>query len=333
VLKTQLHSNKLSQLKHHDWQDCEDILTGDFFGAIDYLPRQPYLHDFLRSVELLNEKNGRFELDRVDWDEVEMLFWPHGPGHDDLTEPDVVLVSNRWIIVVEVKLNSGLGDSQPWREYQFGQQFAEDRGLAGNAVHYVILSRETLTRTKTFAGLESKRRVELESRTLWIRWSDVLSLVDGWLRRRGEGAWQAAKNNIRMLEDLHRAIRRRRTLSFCGFGFPQQRDVHRPSPPTFCPPLFKGFLRKTSARCDLQCSGGFFTTFKGFCYETCASKATSMEFVWLRRFEGFVQSMERAKAPSESIFCSDVFRGWVSNAPVCVVSTTLGLHKKDMARK
>ena len=115
VLKTQLHSKlNLSHLRR--WQDSEDILTGDFFGALDYLPRQPYLREFLERVEHLNERVGWFELDRVDWEKVEMLFWQRCPGHDDSTEPDVVLVSNRWVIVVEVKLGSGFGESQPWRE-------------------------------------------------------------------------------------------------------------------------------------------------------------------------------------------------------------------------
>ena len=133
MLKAQLHSKlfKLQDLIKREgliqtslggdsgrggWQDIEDVLTGDFFGVLDYLPRQPYLRHFLERVEVLNDKRGRFELDRVDWEKVEMLFWPRCPGHDDATEPDVVLVSDRWIIVVEVKLESPLGKSQPWRE-------------------------------------------------------------------------------------------------------------------------------------------------------------------------------------------------------------------------
>ena len=45
MLKTQLHSKlNLSHLRR--WQDSEDILTSDFFGVLDYLPRQPYLRDF-----------------------------------------------------------------------------------------------------------------------------------------------------------------------------------------------------------------------------------------------------------------------------------------------
>lgn len=39
MLKAQLRS-KIYALAS-EWQEMEDILTGDFFGALDYPPRQP----------------------------------------------------------------------------------------------------------------------------------------------------------------------------------------------------------------------------------------------------------------------------------------------------
>ena len=201
MLKTQLHS-KLNLSHLCRWQDSEDILTGDFFGVLDYLPRQPYLRDFLECVEILNDKRGRFELAQVDWEKVEMLFWTRCPGQDESTEPDVVLVSNRWVIVVEVKLGSGFGKNQPWREYQFGRQTAENRGLSREAVHYVIVSRARISGAQVFGGLVAHQQSELELRTLWFRWLDAVTLLDGWLRRHGEGERRTAENEIRMLDDL-----------------------------------------------------------------------------------------------------------------------------------
>jgi len=201
VLKTQLHSKlNLSHLSR--WQDSEDILTGDFFGTLDYLPRQPYLFGFLENVEHLNEGEGRFELDRVDWEKVEMFFWPRCAEHDDSTEPDVVLVSNRWVIVVEAKLGSGFGEKQPWREFLVGRQIAENRGLSRDAVHYVVVSRAVLHGAQVFDGLAVHQRTELEPRTLWFRWLDAQKLDEGWLRWHDVGEWQAAANEARMLGDL-----------------------------------------------------------------------------------------------------------------------------------
>src|SRR5687767_3326098 len=103
MLKTQLGSRKIAQLTR-DWQTLEDILTGDFFGVLDYLSREPYLQTFLEQIEQLNNRVGCLDLARINWHEVQMMFWTRRAGHEDMTEPDVVLVSDRWVIVVEVKL-------------------------------------------------------------------------------------------------------------------------------------------------------------------------------------------------------------------------------------
>jgi hypothetical protein len=282
-------------------------------------------------VEDRNEKRGRFELDQVDWENLDMLFWQRCPGHDDSTEPDVVLVSNQWVIVVEVKLGSGLGESQPWREYQFGQQMARNRHLAPDAVHYVIVSREILNRTQVFGGLAADERAVLEPRTLWFRWLDAVTLVDGWLRQHGAGERQVAKNETRMLEDLLGALRRRRTLSFCGFSFTYHQPVRKSPQRIFCPPLFKGFFCNEFApfaKFDSPPSIGFLVRFQGFFRETCLP-VMRMESVWLHRFQGFVRSAKPTNAPSGSIFCSGGFKGFLNDAPRCVVSATMaGLNKK-----
>jgi hypothetical protein len=52
MLKAQLRS-KIGALGP-DGQDIEDILTGDFFGALDHLPRKPYLRCVQPSVAKLS---------------------------------------------------------------------------------------------------------------------------------------------------------------------------------------------------------------------------------------------------------------------------------------
>ena len=136
MLKAELRA-KMFQLDP-DWAKVEDILTGDFFGALDYLPRNPFLSCFLERVVALNETARTPELSQVDWSNVKLLFWPRVQLDEEQVEPDVVVVSNRWTIVIEVKLDSGLGVRQPWREYQAGQSIARKHGLPSHAVYYLV---------------------------------------------------------------------------------------------------------------------------------------------------------------------------------------------------
>ena len=127
MLKAELRA-KMFQLDP-GWASVEDILTGDFFGALDYLPRVPFLSRFLERVVALNETPRSPELSEVDWSKVTLLFWPRVQLGEEQVEPDVVIVSDRWTIVIEVKLDSGLGVHQPWREYQAGLSIAHRHGV------------------------------------------------------------------------------------------------------------------------------------------------------------------------------------------------------------
>jgi hypothetical protein len=96
MLKIQLGS-KIFQLDL-DWRDKEDILTGDYFGVLDYLPRPTFLKSFFESVLSLNPSVA-LSLDDVDWPQVELDFWLQQTTGQEDTEPDVVIVSNRWVVV------------------------------------------------------------------------------------------------------------------------------------------------------------------------------------------------------------------------------------------
>lgn len=136
MLKAQLKS-KIFQLDSK-WRDIEDILTGDFFGILDYLPRKPYLSDFLSYLCKLNSTVQTPDILGVDWKKIEFIFWPMTYAEDENTEPDLVLVSNKWVLVIEVKLESGLGDTQPWREYTVGQSIAKEYHLPKKSVYYLF---------------------------------------------------------------------------------------------------------------------------------------------------------------------------------------------------
>ncbi|MBM4026672.1 MAG: hypothetical protein FJ280_14910, partial [Planctomycetes bacterium] len=129
VLPSKLHETVLDG-PQSTWRDVEDILTSDFFGVLDYLPRKPFLASFVAHVALLNPQVETPAVDGIDWDASYFLFWPRIPMRGENTEPDVVIVTGKWVLVIEVKLDSALGTDQPQREFAVGKILAEDRGLS-----------------------------------------------------------------------------------------------------------------------------------------------------------------------------------------------------------
>ena len=84
MLKTQL-SSKLFPL-YARWGEVEDILTGDYFGALDYLPRRPFLAEFITHITRLNHGIQLPCMEDVDWDGIEFRFWPMISTKDETAE-------------------------------------------------------------------------------------------------------------------------------------------------------------------------------------------------------------------------------------------------------
>lgn len=215
------------------WWQLEDLLTSEFWGVLDYLPRRPYLRDFIQHARNLNS-NIRIDLELSDkeWDEVELLFWPRWTVSENPTEPDVVVISSRWIIVVEVKLHSGLRGDQIRRELLVGVAIARERNIPIQSVYILV---QTLAAPDLSAGFYRADNGKTEEmRMLYIRWSDILEIMEAW-RRNPEGL--AAK---RIIDDLVTSLRRRRSLAFSGFRIRGHGCVRLPT--HFFSNVFRGFL-------------------------------------------------------------------------------------------
>lgn len=245
MLKAQLRS-KIGVLGS-EWQDIEDILTGDFFGALDYLPRQPFLPSFIRWIAEFNADTSQPSCHDVDWDAVEFIFWPMLAGDDESAEPDVVIVSNRWVLVVEVKLDSGLGADQPWREYCVGREIALSRGLSEDSVFYLLVTRHRLNVAGTFASSATQQRHDLLTKTSHLLWHQAVALIERWLKY-GPMQSTLGPEQERLLLDLLGALRRRRSIAFSGFAFVNQDAVFVVGDKLFCPERFSGFLRDGYSR-------------------------------------------------------------------------------------
>lgn len=300
VLKTQLHS-KIFQIDPA-WREKEDILTGDFFGILDYLPRDIYLQEFILYVVALNPNVQTPCCDGVDWDETEIQFWPHVYGDEENAEPDIVIISNKWVLVLEIKLQSGLGDAQPWREYLIGRKIAEDKGLSSDSVYYLLVAQEHLDISQTFKSTQNKQCKELCARSAYLKWHEAVSLIDLWLRKGVSGERIVASNHHRMLSDLFRALKRRRAITFSGFSFENIGFVGKTLNSFFCPPRFIGYLQNIPQTEPTHDSIFFKQKFKGF-GSYVQKKCSTYSFIFFNKmFKGFAQKDTDIKPASNSLF-------------------------------
>ena len=337
MLKAQLKS-KIFQIGPK-WRENEDILTGDFFGALDYLPRNPYLYKFISYIASLNPNVQAPSTDGVDWDNTKIRFWPRTFSDEEDTEPDIVIVSNKWILVIEVKLQSTFGDNQPWREYVVGRKIAEEHSIPVDSVYYLVLARKRLNIAPTFKADEIEQLNELAARTHYLKWHEVVSLVELWLR--GASAEHALlAEHKRMLTDLFNAMRKRRAIAFSGFAFANIAPTAIAAGSIFCPPRFTGFqyqapeTQPTEETIFLSsCHIGFVTRCPEVCFLerpiflgnrfdgfiACCTEVNVLDrLVFLgSQFDGFVRKFQTMTRTQESVFLDLRFTGFLKTVPTC----------------
>lgn len=310
MLKIQLGS-KIFQLDL-DWRDKEDILTGDYFGVLDYLPRTTFLKCFFESLRALNPSIA-LPLDGIDWPQVEFDFWPQQTAGQEDTEPDVVIVSNRWVVVVEVKLNSGLQPRQAIREYLVGKKIARERDIASTNVFFLLVSRTTLALGDGLTSRDASLHRELAAHALYLPWFRAYGIVDEWLNA-GVQDVNAAPEHRRLLDDLLAAMRYRHALGFSHFTFPNQRRVPEVARPFFLRTAFGGFMDSASVSSRPAL---FFmpTRFGGFMHR--ASRRTDPWWPWNPRTSTGFQHMASKVSAMARFIQGMGFHGFLGSAPVC----------------
>jgi len=307
LLKVQLQS-KISQLDP-SWRQLEDILTGDFFGVLDYLPRAPYLRDFIAFVSSMNPDAQKPLLHGVDWENVEIIFWPRVFVDGQNTEPDIVIISNIWVLVIEVKLGSSFGNNQPWREYLVGCQIAQERNIPSNLVYYTVLARNHLNIKSTFKADDILQLTKLQTVTSYVKWHEAVALIEIWLRK-------ATAEHKRMLADLFKAMKKRRAIAFSGFKFVNAASVTTAEISFFCPPRFTGFLSEIPETNQIEDSLFLHNNDMGF-IENCPVVMAPEEQIFLKQdFRGFGNNFSDVVQPKhQSMFYSKCFYGFGSNFP------------------
>lgn len=239
----------------------EDLLTADVFGAMKYLPREPYLAFVLKAIAERNPHAEEFLaslpkiLSRAE--ELKFSFWPSYPTPQgipgSMTEPDVELCSSDALLLFEAKLHSPFGDNQILRELAVALEQANGREpflvlvtLGGRAPLFRVAGRK-LTPTQYVAhtcptvssqSLADRLRAN-RNRVLWISWRGIVGALEA---ARAEHRRQPVGNTaeLRMaddiLGDLLELTRMRGISTFRGVGLGSVRPP-RPLPPIRLPGL------------------------------------------------------------------------------------------------
>ena len=170
---------------------------------------------------------------------------------------------------------------------------------------------------QTFADHELEKREELLSRTLYLCWWQAAALIGSWHAGQIEGPSLEA-GQTRLMEDLAASLRRRRSILFAGFTFPDITNVVQRLAGVFCPPVFVGFLRSPIVRVSAPSPRVFLNRFYGF-----LKRVGSTAFggsMHLSQFRGFAKKTPTVYAPSSPIFASTPFNSFLHNAPASLAT-------------
>lgn len=106
---------------HFEIEGKEDILTGNFFGALSYTERfGDMLGPILRKVNFGIEPNAQYSSDLASidrFDQYEIKFWEKFDWLKGKKEPDLLLEFQDFVICIEVKYHSGLSGSDQLATY------------------------------------------------------------------------------------------------------------------------------------------------------------------------------------------------------------------------
>jgi hypothetical protein len=300
MLKTQLHS-KIFQYSS-EWRDIEDILTGDYFGVLDYLPRKPYLESFIKQLLYLNSDVSFPGLETVDWDQVELQFWPMKTTDEANAEPDLIILSDKWVIIVEVKLNSGLGNRQLWREHHVGQSIGAENNISSEYVYCLLLTRNRIKEAEVFYGLKTEQRALLSPKVIYLLWHEAAAIFESWSRY-GISNVPLMSEHHRMITDLLNSLRKRRNLLFSGFVFHHMEQSQTFQSRIFSPELFNGFLKNIPTVNKLDYSL-ITNEFRGFC--TNSRNCERLLEYWSNlQFIGFQNSPKKCNLLNMKFFTGD----------------------------
>ena len=194
----------IAEIYHKFSTDLEDVLTGDFFGAMRYMPFNRGLNQIFKNYVVSEDPQVTHILSNAADDDFNFEFWKR--SENGLVEIDGFIPLTSVGIGIEVKYRSGLsGGDQLEKEAQVLDEWCNGKEL-------LILIGEAEEAKAIY--IENKdKRVFRDVHLAYLSWQDILLGLDQVLI--------SSSYEKKMIEDLKTLLREKGFVSFEGFSIDQ----------------------------------------------------------------------------------------------------------------
>ena len=195
----------IAEIYHKFSTDLEDVLTGDFFGAMRYMPFNRGLNQIFKNYAVSEDPQVTHILSNAADDDFNFEFWKR--SENGLVEIDGFIPLTYVGIGIEVKYRSGLsGGDQLEKEAQVLDEWC-------NGKEKLLILIGAAEEAKAIYIENKDKRVFRDVHLAYLSWQDLLLGLDQVLI--------SSSYEKKMIEDLKTLLREKGFVSFEGFSIDQ----------------------------------------------------------------------------------------------------------------
>lgn len=195
----------IAEIYHKFSTDLEDVLTGDFFGAMRYMPFNRGLNQIFKNYAVSEDPQVTHILSNAADDDFNFEFWKR--SENGLVEIDGFIPLTSVGIGIEVKYRSGLsGGDQLEKEAQVLDEWC-------NGKEKLLILIGEAEEAKAIYIENKDKRVFRDVHLAYLSWQDILPGLDQVLI--------SSSYEKKMIEDLKTLLREKGFVSFEGFSIDQ----------------------------------------------------------------------------------------------------------------
>ena len=195
----------IAEIYHKFATDLEDVLTGDFFGAMRYMPFNRGLNQIFKNYAVSEDPQVTHILSNAADDDFNFEFWKR--SENGLVEIDGFIPLTSVGIGIEVKYRSGLsGGDQLEKEAQVLDEWC-------NGKEKLLILIGEAEEAKAIYIENKDKRVFRDVHLAYLSWQDILLGLDQVLI--------SSSYEKKMIEDLKTLLREKGFVSFEGFSIDQ----------------------------------------------------------------------------------------------------------------